>query len=60
VNRIDIIDKIGAKYNVGNIESGEFSYPKALKSINKNIKEYQKASCVIFPLLRTLKSRVFI
>lgn len=45
MNRIDIIDKIGAKYNVGNIESGEFSYPKALKSINKNIKEYQKASC---------------
>ena len=40
MNRIDIIDKIGAKYNVGNIESGEFSYPKALKSINKNIKEY--------------------
>ncbi len=44
MNRIDIIDKIGAKYNTGNIESGEFSYSKALKSIGKDIKDYQKVT----------------
>jgi len=44
MNRIEIIDKIGTKHNVGNIESGEFSYPKALKSIGKNIKDYQKGT----------------
>lgn len=44
MNRIEIIDKIGAKYNVGNIESGEYSYSKALKSIGKNIKDYQKVA----------------
>ncbi|MCD8450168.1 N-6 DNA methylase [Tenacibaculum dicentrarchi] len=44
MNRIEIIDKIGAQYNIGNIESGEFSYPKALKSIGKNIKDYQKGT----------------
>lgn len=37
-----MINKIGDKYHVGNLETGEFSYPKALKSIGKNIKEYQK------------------
>lgn len=42
MNRIAIIDKIGAKYHTGNTESGEFSYPSALKSIGKDIKEYQK------------------
>lgn len=44
MNRIDIIDKIGTKFNVGNIESGEFSYPSALKSIGKEIKDYQKST----------------
>ncbi|AWI26333.1 HsdM family class I SAM-dependent methyltransferase [Flavobacterium pallidum] len=44
MKRIEIIDRIGAKYNVGNIESGEFSYSIALKSIGKNIKDYQKAT----------------
>lgn len=44
MNRIEIIDKIGARFNVGNIESGEFSYSKALKSIGKDIKDYQKAT----------------
>ncbi|MBE7693621.1 N-6 DNA methylase [Tenacibaculum finnmarkense] len=44
MNRIEIIDKIGAQYNIGNIESGEFSYPKALKSIGINIKDYQKGT----------------
>lgn len=44
MNRIEIIDKIGAKYNVGNIEAGEYSYSKALKSIGKDIKDYQKVT----------------
>ena len=44
MNRINIVDKIGSKYNIGNIESGEFSYVAALKSIGKNIKDYQKGA----------------
>ncbi|MCT4645116.1 MAG: hypothetical protein N4A74_09035 [Carboxylicivirga sp.] len=37
-----LIDKVGTKYNVGNTETGEFSYLTALKSIGKYIKGYQK------------------
>ncbi len=44
MERYDIIDKIGAQYHVSNIEEGEFSYIKALKSIGKNITDYQKTS----------------
>ncbi|WP_375334500.1 class I SAM-dependent DNA methyltransferase [Flagellimonas sp. C4] len=42
MNRIEIIDKIGAQYQIGNTESGEFSYSSALKSIGKDIKDFQK------------------
>lgn len=42
MNRYEIIEKIGSKYNIGNTETGEFSYPKALKSVGKDIKDYQK------------------
>lgn len=42
VNRFDIIQKIGNKYHIGNTEAGEFSYVKALASIGKDIKDYQK------------------
>lgn len=42
MNRFEIIEKIGAKYHTGNTESGEFSYPSALKSVGKDIKDYQK------------------
>lgn len=42
MNRIDIIQKIGAKYHVGNTETSEFSYVKALASVGKDIKDYQK------------------
>ncbi|MCG3709108.1 HsdM family class I SAM-dependent methyltransferase [Aliarcobacter butzleri] len=42
MKRIEIIQKIGNQYHIGNTESGEFSYPSALKSIGKNIKDYQK------------------
>lgn len=42
MNRFDIIQKIGNKYHVGNTEAGEFSYVKALATIGKDIKDYQK------------------
>lgn len=42
MNRFEIIEKIGAQHHTGNTESGEFSYPSALKSIGKDIKDYQK------------------
>ena len=44
MNRHDIIDRIGTKYHVGNTENGEFSYVQALKSVGKDIKDYQKAT----------------
>lgn len=37
-----LFKKIGNKYHVGNTETGEFSYVKALASIGKDIKDYQK------------------
>lgn len=42
MNRYEIIQTIGDKYHTGNTETGEFSYVKALSSIGKNIKDYQK------------------
>ena len=44
MNRIDIISRIGDKYHIGNTEAGEFSYVKALKSVGKDIKDFQKAT----------------
>lgn len=44
MNRFDIINKIGDKYRIGNTETGEFSYLQALKSVGKDIKEYQKVT----------------
>lgn len=41
MNKFKIIQKIGAQYQTGNTESGEFSYPSALKSVGKDIKDYQ-------------------
>ena len=29
-------------YQIGNTESGEFSYVQSLKTVGKNIKDYQK------------------
>ena len=42
MNRFNLIQKIGAQYHIGNTESGEFSYVKALASVGKDIKNYQK------------------
>jgi type I restriction-modification system DNA methylase subunit len=44
MNRIDIINRIGDKYHIGNTENGEFSYVQALKSVGKDINDYQKAT----------------
>lgn len=42
MNRYEIIQKIGDMYQIGNTESGEFSYVQALRTVGKNIKDYQK------------------
>lgn len=44
MNRFEIIDKIGPQYNIGNTETGEFSYATALKTVGKDIKDYQKGT----------------
>ena len=44
MNRYDIINRIGDKYRIGNTETGEFSYAQALKTVGKDIKDYQKAT----------------
>ena len=44
MNRFEIISRIGDQYRVGNTETGEFSYVQALKSVGKDIKDYQKAT----------------
>lgn len=44
MNRIDIIHRIGDQYNIGNTEKGEFSYSQALKTVGKDIKNYQKST----------------
>ena len=42
MKRFDIIQRIGNQYHIGNTETEEFSYVKALASVGKNIKDYQK------------------
>ena len=42
MSRYEIIQKIGDRYQIGNTESGEFSYVQALRTVGKNIKDYQK------------------
>ncbi len=41
MKRFDIIQTIGDKFFIDNIENGEFSYAKALKEVGKDIKDYQ-------------------
>lgn len=41
MNRYEII-KTGNMHQIGNTESGEFSYVQVLKTVGKNIKDYQK------------------
>ena len=40
MTRQQIIDTIGAQFLVSNVENGEYSYPKALRSIGKNYKKF--------------------
>ena len=44
MKRYEIIDRIGSQFHVGNTEAGEFSYVQALKSVGKDIKDYQRAT----------------
>lgn len=44
MKRYEIIDRIGSQFHIGNTEAGEFSYVQALKSVGKDIKDYQKAT----------------
>ena len=48
MKRLEIISRIGDRYHVGNTETGEFSYVQALKSVGKDIKDYQwtEVDCV--------------
>lgn len=39
MNRYEII-KIGNMYQIGNSESGYFSYVQTLQTVGKNIKDY--------------------
>ena len=40
MNRQQIIDAIGAQFLVTNVENGEYSYPKALKGIGKDYRNF--------------------
>ena len=40
MNRQLIIGTIGLQYLVTNVENGEYSYPKALKGIGKDYREF--------------------
>ncbi len=40
MTRQQIIDTVGATYLVSNLETGEYSYPKALKNVGKNYKKF--------------------
>ena len=40
MTRQQIIDTIGAAFLVTNLETGEYSYPKALKNVGKNYKKF--------------------
>ncbi len=44
MKRLEIIDKIGRNFYFTNLENGEFSYPKALKSIGKNINDFRNSN----------------
>lgn len=46
MNIYEIIQKIGDMYQIGNTESWEFSYVQELKTVWKNIKDYQKGDTV--------------
>lgn len=46
MNIYEIIQKIGDMYQIGNTESLEFSYVQELKTVWKNIKDYQKGDTV--------------
>lgn len=44
MERFEIIDKIGSFFYSSNLENGEFSYSKGLKSIGKSISDYRNSN----------------
>lgn len=44
MERFEIIDKIGSSFYSSNLENGEFSYSRALKSVGKSISEYRNSN----------------
>ena len=44
MERFEIIDKIGSSFYSSNLENGEFSYSKGLKSIGKSISDYRNSN----------------
>ena len=40
MTRQQIIDTVGKEFLAGNLETGEYSYPKALKVIGKHYKKF--------------------
>ena len=42
MERQEIVNKIGIEYLKSNLETGEWSYPKALRTVGKNIKDFQR------------------
>ena len=42
MERQEIVNKIGSEYLKSNLETGEWSYPKALRTVGKNIKDFQR------------------
>lgn len=44
MNRIEIINKIGKEFYSSNLENGEFSYSKALRSVGKEISDYRNSN----------------
>jgi len=44
LERFEIIDKIGRTFYSSNLENGEFSYSKGLKSVGKSISEYRNSN----------------
>lgn len=44
MERFEIIDKIGSFFYSSNLENGEFSYSKGLKSIGKSISDYKNSN----------------
>lgn len=57
MNRYEIIQKIGDMYQIGNTESGEFSYVQALKTVGEKYKRLPKMRHIYNPSISRHKIR---